>query len=259
MDGRPAPVRTLLDAGAGLLAGRRLLAGVVANLDATLVGVANLPRTGGVLLVGNHTLLGTDSLGLTALLMLETGRIPRFLADRNVLRLPGLGRALRAVGAVAGERALAVSLLAGGSAVIVYPGGVDDSFKLSSDAYRLMWGQRAGFARVAMAAGVPIVPVAATGIDELYEVRTKERFLGRRLLGSTRYDLPLPRNLRPRKVPLRYHLLPSVNTEGDPEDPGALERVRAATFDAIEGVLRPYRDSLVLREGPSTSPGGAGA
>jgi 1-acyl-sn-glycerol-3-phosphate acyltransferase len=168
----------------------------------------------------------------------------RWLAERNLFRAPGVAHALRWVGAVEGTPEAAVDLLRAGELVGVYPGGVDDSFKLSSERYVLQWGARAGFARVAARAGVPVVPVAATGIDELFEVHSRETRIARSVFGSERYDVPIPSNVLPRRVPLNYHALAPILPAGEPDDPETVERLRAATFNALESVLRPYRESL---------------
>lgn len=73
----------------------------------------------------------------------------------------------------------------------MYPGGIDESLKPKRDRNRLKWGARDGFARVALRARVPILPIAGAGIDETYTIHVREPWLGRRLLGSARYDLPI--------------------------------------------------------------------
>ena len=225
--------------------GRRFARSLVEQLHATLHDDAHVPRKGGALLVGNHAFMGVDSFALAALLLVQTERLPRFLAERNLFRIPGVRDLLRSLGAIPGTPDDAVALLEAGEVVVVYPGGVYDSFKLSRDAYTLPWQGRAGYARVAMRAHVPIVPLAATGIDELYRVDRRETLLGRWFGGSARYDLPLPKDgLLPRRVPLDFHLLPPVDTTGDPRDADAVDRIRRATEDAIRSVLDPYRARL---------------
>lgn len=259
----------------------------------TLHGHENVPRLGGALIVSNHAFLGIDSVVLASVFVLRTGRLPRFLGDKNLWKIPGMPRVLDAVGAIPGAPDDAVELLKGGELVCVYPGGIDDSFKVSREAYKLQWKARAGFARVALRARAPIVPVAATGIDELFEIPRREGLLGRFLFGSPRYDVPLPRTFVPRRVPLDYHVLPPVepSTEfleaqaerdarderderserdardardahsergehdardernahserdaNDENDAAEVERMRLATFEAIESVLAPYRE-----------------
>lgn len=229
------------------LASTRLGVGIAAVLAerarATLIGGHHVPREGGALLVGNHALGGVDAFALTALLIVHTGRAPRFLGERNLWRIPGLSVLLDAAGAIPGAPDDATRLLASGELVCVYPGGIDDSFKLTSEAYTLKWGSRAGFARVAMRAGVPILPVPATGVDELFVVNRREHRVGRWFGGSERYDVPIPESLIPRSVALDYHVLEAIDTRGDAGDEAAVERVRAATVRAMESVLGPHRVS----------------
>lgn len=141
-----APSTSLLQKIASTDLGLDLLGGLVTQARATLIGEQNLPRRGGALLVGNHALGGLDAFPLTALLIVHTGRVPRFLGERNLWRIPGLSLLLAAAGAIPGAPDAAVRLLAAGELVCVYPGGIDDSFKLTSEAYTLKWGARAGFA-----------------------------------------------------------------------------------------------------------------
>lgn len=199
------------------------------------------PTSGGALLVGNHALFGLDAFVLASLLIRETGRIPRFLGERNLFRVPGLATCLDALGAIAGEPDTATELLRAGELVVVYPGGIDDSFKPSSERYELKWGKRAGFARIAMRAKVPILPVGGLGIDDMYTVVGRERWLGRTLLGSPRYDLPIAfgayGTLVPRRHSQVFELLAPVETHGDPDDPNDVERVRREVHDALARAL----------------------
>jgi 1-acyl-sn-glycerol-3-phosphate acyltransferase len=212
-------------------AGRAALSAIAGYFHATLEGGEHIPRTDGALIVSNHALFALDSAVLGAILVRDFGRYPRFLADRNLFRVPGL-------------RGL-ISAMRGGELVVVYPGGVDDSLKLSSQRYQLQWKTRAGFARVAMAAQVPIVPVVGYGIDEMYTVLAREHVLGRRMFGSERYDLPIGfgafGTLLPRRSVQKYEALPPIDTHGDPKSEADVERVRAATFEALESRLRIAR------------------
>jgi 1-acyl-sn-glycerol-3-phosphate acyltransferase len=225
--------------------GEALLTGVSSYFHASLEGAAHIPRVGGVLIVSNHTLFAVDTVALAAILIRDVQRHPRFLADRMLWRVPGLGPAITAVGALPGAPDAAVELLQAGELVIVYPGGVDDSLKLSSERYQLKWKTRAGFARVAMAARVPIVPVVGYGIDEAYTVLGHEHWLGRRVFGSARYDMPLflgaCGTILPRRAHMRFVALPPIDTRGDPDNPADVERVRVATHDALENELCAVR------------------
>lgn len=212
---------------------------------ATIEGLEHIPESGGALLVGNHAFGGLDGFVLGALVIRHTGRYPRALADRNFFRVPFVRSLFKEMGALAGEPKRAQELLEDGELVIVYPGGVDDSFKTREQRNRLQWGTRAGFAKVAMRAKVPIVPVVGLGIDEMYEVVAREHFLGRALFGSHRYDLPIAFGAYGTPIPKRkkqhFVVLPPIDTAGDPEDADEVERVRAQTYDAIDARLRDER------------------
>jgi 1-acyl-sn-glycerol-3-phosphate acyltransferase len=78
-------------------------------------------------------------------------------------------------------------VLARGEQLLVTPGGMREA-RPSREFYRLRWEGRYGFARLALATGVPIVPLAVVGGAEAYPgVR-----LGQLSLWS---PLPLPAQL----------------------------------------------------------------
>jgi 1-acyl-sn-glycerol-3-phosphate acyltransferase len=235
-----------LEAFASTTAGRFLCDLPIGYFRATIEGAERLPRKGPALFVGNHAMMAVDSLVLASLVLRETGRHVRFLAERTAFRVPVLRALLESVGAVPGEPEAAVRLLRDGELVAVYPGGVDEGWKsTSTHRHRLMWGRRAGFARVALRAPAPVIPIAALGIDDAYDVGPRERWVGRRLFGSPRYDLPWIRGWLgtpiPRPVPFRYLVRPAIEPRGDPEDDAAAFALRSETFTALEEVLRPTR------------------
>lgn len=221
--------------------GHRLCWAIIDRFQATLHGAENLPRKGGALLVGNHAFLGIDALPFASLLAVCTGRPPWFLADPALLRLRALRRPLRAMGALAGGADEADARLRAGELVVYYPGGADEAFKLSRDAYTLPWGPRTDLATIALRAGVPVVPFAGLGIDELFDVARRERHVGRRAFGSARYDLPVPERFSPRRLPLDFHLLPPIDATGDASDPAAVERMRRAAYEAVLAPLAERR------------------
>ncbi len=220
--------------------GRLLIQALVGYFDARLVGHQNVPG-GGVLLVINHGIFGLDSFVLGALLARDLRRLPTWLADRNLWKAPGFGRVLDYVGAVPGTPDAAVGSLRSGELVVVYPGGIFDSYKLWRERNKLQWRGRAGFARVAMRAGVPIVPVAATGVDDMYRVVAHEPGIGRVIFGDARYNFPIALGRWgtpvPRPVPVTMHALPPVSTRGDWQSEADVERVRSQVHDAIQAKL----------------------
>ncbi len=232
--------------------GRRALSLIAGYFHAKLEGAEHIPLRGGALIVGNHALFALDSAVLGALIVRDLGRYPRFLADRNLWRLPGFGSFIEAIGAIPGEPSSAERLLRAGELVITYPGGVDDSLKTDDQRYRLQWKDRMGFARLALRAQVPIIPVVGLGIDEMYSVHRHEHWLGRHVFGSARYDLPVALGafgtLLPRRVPQRYVALPPIPSVGDPARASDVEQLRDETRSALEGWLEQERARLSAHE-----------
>ena len=130
-----------------------------------------------------------------------------------------LASALDWVHAIPGTPDDAVRALRDGALVVVYPGGIFDSYKHSRDRHRLKWRGRAGFARVAVRAKANVVPVAACGVDDMYRVVGRDPFLGRALFGDRRYNLPIALGrygtLFPRPAKVTMHALAPVFPEGD--------------------------------------------
>ncbi|MBI5611433.1 MAG: acyltransferase family protein [Deltaproteobacteria bacterium] len=199
----PAP-GALLPA-ADLDVGMGAVARVLRYVQPELRHVERVPA-GGALLTGNHSLMGVDSFALYPLLWQQLGRLPRGLADRALFTLPSAARAFGRIGAVPGDPQAAVELLQQGELCLVYPGGSAESFKDPDQRYQLFWNERFGFAKVAMRAQVPVVPVMAAGPDHAYRFLFRERWLARRLVGQgkARYDFPLSLGLGMLPLPVKF-------------------------------------------------------
>lgn len=202
--------------------------------QATLQGVEHLPR-GGALLVGNHGLFGLETPPFFFLLHQRTGRVPIGLADRALFGRTPMRQILARIGGVPGTPENARRLLERGELVVCYPGGANETFKSPEQAYRLRWEHTEGFARVAAQCGVPVVPFAAAGVDEIY---LNFGHLGalRKRLG--RYAAPLALGLGPLPLPVPLHFClgePLWCREG--EAPGQLkQRVQAAVEAMLDGL-----------------------
>ncbi len=131
----------------------------------------HVPEAGPFMLVGNHQLLGMQDLPtLVRELERRRGVRVRGLGDTFHFAVPGWRDLLRSMGAVPGTRENCAALLAAGEAVLVFPGGAREVYKRRDQRYELLWGQRTGFARMAIAAGCPIVPFAAVGAEDRFDV-----------------------------------------------------------------------------------------
>ena len=135
------------------------------------IGLEHVPREGAVLLTGNHTIYGLIDIPMLGLEVLnQTGRLVRGLADHNHFAVPLWRDVLRRLGAVRGTRENCAELFERGEAVLVFPGGGREVMKHKGERYKLVWKERVGFARLAIQHGVPIVPFASVGVDDMFEI-----------------------------------------------------------------------------------------
>jgi 1-acyl-sn-glycerol-3-phosphate acyltransferase len=100
----------------------------------------------------------------------KTGRMLRGLGDHNHFAIPVWRDLLQRLGAVRGTRESCARLFEAGEAVLVFPGGGREVMKHKHERYKLVWKERIGFARLAIEHGVPIVPFASVGVEDMFEI-----------------------------------------------------------------------------------------
>ncbi|MGY1744460.1 lysophospholipid acyltransferase family protein [Blastococcus sp. SYSU D00695] len=148
-------------------------------------GAENVPATGGALVVANHS--GTvpiDALMTTVALHDDHPARRRFrlLGADLVFELPFIGSMARKFGATLACSEDAERLLTDGELVGVFPEGFKGIGKPFRDRYTLQRFGRGGFVTAALRTGVPIVPCAIVGAEEIYPMignaRTAARLFG---------------------------------------------------------------------------------
>jgi 1-acyl-sn-glycerol-3-phosphate acyltransferase len=169
-------------------------------------GLGNIPDSGPVLLVGNHSggNMTPDTLVFTLAFSTYFGVERSFyqLAHNLVLAMPALGW-LRKFGTVAASPANARRALESGAALLVYPGGDWDVHRPSWERNRIDFDGRKGFIRLALEQDVPIVPVVSIGGQETALFLSRGEWLARRLA--------LDRIFRLKAVPISLALPWGVN------------------------------------------------
>lgn len=143
--------------------------GILAKIE--IEGGEHLPIDGPFVLAPNH--YSEFDPVITAVATWRLGRGPRFMAKESLFRVPVLGAVLRATGMVPVARAStgaaaqqtirqATELVEKGRGVIVYPEG---SLTRDPD----LWPMRGktGAARLAMAGGLPVIPMATWGVQQI--------------------------------------------------------------------------------------------
>lgn len=142
-------------------------------------GLHNIPPSGRALFVANHSgALPFDGAMICTALHLHDGRIARFLYDRFVANVAPVDTFYRRVGGVVASRENALELLKRGEQVVIFPEGVSGVAKPFSDRYRLR-SFSPGFARLALALDVPIIPVAVVGAEEIYPLVGRAESMGK--------------------------------------------------------------------------------
>lgn len=196
-------------------------------------GMRHIPAEGGVIIVANH-LSHADPL-VCAHYVYDAGRWPQFLAKAGLFTIPVVGWLLRRARQIPVERGSAdaarsldtlVAAIEQGGAVVIYPEGTTTR---EPD----LWPMRGktGAARLALATGAPVVPVAMWGPQRLFDPRT--------------------RRFRPRpRTPVSVAAGPPVDlsrfTDGNPS--------RATLEEMSDVIMLRLRDLLAELRGGSPPP-----
>ncbi len=132
-------------------------------------GGEHLPRTGGALLACNHV-SDVDPVYDVAF-VISHGRMPRFLAKAELWTMPFVRSVMAGGGHIPVHRASpraadaykeAIEALRRGEVVVFYPEGT-----FTTDPAGWPMKAKNGIARIALATGVPVIPVANWGTREL--------------------------------------------------------------------------------------------
>lgn len=157
----------------------------------------------------------------------------RPVVDHFMFKVPGFRLLLDAFGALWGPRSRLEDVLREGEIVIVSPGGVREA--LHSKHYQQIWGKRDGFAKVAEAAQVPIVPMFTENVRQAFDF--PNRFKGeimRRLYEYTRLPLSLLFGGFP--VKLKTYIGEPIDTIGK-----SVDEIRTEAQYAIEDLIKKHQ------------------
>jgi 1-acyl-sn-glycerol-3-phosphate acyltransferase len=148
----------------------------------TVDGLEHLDGGRAMLIVGYHGRpFAYDVCMLTVALYDRYGYLPHGVIHRGVDAVPGVRAIVDALGFVTGDDGGVGAAVARGEHVVVTPGGAAEGCRGVTDRYRVAWGERSGYVRLALRHGLPIVPVAAAGADDTYVGLYDGPALGRRL------------------------------------------------------------------------------
>lgn len=99
------------------------------------------------------------------------------LAHRFPFRMPGIGSLFKKFGAVPASADEAIRILQSGHSVVVFPGGNYEAVRPFTSRNLCDLGGRTGWAKIALASHVPVVPVSIVGSHSVNPIFVRSRFL----------------------------------------------------------------------------------
>jgi 1-acyl-sn-glycerol-3-phosphate acyltransferase len=211
--------------------------------------LTSLPQGQAALVAGYHGRpIAHDLCMLQALMLEETGRLPRAIIHTYFRTTPGLRWLYEGYDFLDGAPAEMDAAVARGDLVIVTPGGTMEGTRSSRDRYRVEWGQRVGYLRFAVKHRLPIIPAASWGVDDTYLALNDGYELGKRV--GLPKGLPLwlgigATGLWPLSPPLPVKITqllgepidPASEGATDPSDRESLQRLHARVTGAVQALL----------------------
>ena len=217
-----------------------------------------------VLFVANHGFGGIFDLNVlasqAALEDLDLDRPVTFLTHQLAWTL-GIGPVIEHLGAKPASEDSAAGAFAAGNHVMVFPGGDIEAAKSWQHRNKVIFGERSGFARLAIDQDVPIVPIVTAGAGESLLVLTDGKPLARALrLDSLLRIKALPVSLSvpwginvgvvgmvpylPLPTKLTTRVLPPMKPHRRESSPAYADRVHAAMQEAMTEMTEHRRPVL---------------
>ena len=185
-------------------------------------GVHHIPRDGGAILSINH--VGYLDFALTGTAALPTGRYVRFMAKKEVFDNKLAGPLMRGMHHISVDRSsgtasfvAALRALRAGEIVGIFPEGtISVSFEIKE--------LKSGAVRLAMAAGVPVIPTIVWGSQRIWTKKVK-------------------RNLRREKIPIIVEFGEPLYFDKQSDVEASESLLRETMITMLHQVQQKYPDS----------------
>lgn len=221
-------------------------------------GLEHLLGDQACLIVGYHGRGLPPDLGVLTLEIFERkGYLPHFILHRRIWDVPVLSAILDDVGAVPGDGDPIREAVDRGESLVVAPGGTREMARSFRTRYQVDFGRRRGYLKFAIDLGIPIVPVASAGSDDVFIGLNDGHKTSRRL--GLPADLPLwvavgltgvyPFSL---PLPVKLHTIvgapidPNNAVDLEPDHPDYLDRLN----DRVTSQLQLQLDTARTRTRP---------
>jgi len=205
--------------------------------DQTFIGLEHIPKNSAALLIWYHGPIPVDYFGLVAKIYQRDGRLVNTIVDRCLQMLPGFENVQKYLKASASGKGYCVDLLENGELLAVAPGGSREA--LFDESYSTSWGDRTGFAKVALLTGVPIIPIFTENIREAYSTMRTGRLVWKYIFDKTK--LPMIPIYGGFPVKLTTHVGEPIRAHKDETATQLKVRVQAAIENMIATHQRPQQ------------------
>jgi len=201
-------------------------------------GLENIPDQDGALIIYYHGVVPVDYFGLVGEIWLSKGRVVSSVVDRSLMQIPLMENFRTHFKLFPGSVDSCSELLESGELLGIAPGGAYESLFGDSN-YPVLWQQRLGFAKVALKANKPIIPVFTENIRECTMTLAGRMTAGRKMWEYIYKATKMP------VVPM-YGLFPvklktHIGTPIYPKPGMTPEELSKLTVEAVEKMISQHQ------------------
>lgn len=132
-----------------------------------IVNMERIPESSSALLIYYHGAVPIDIYYVLAKVFLLKNRMMHTVADNFMFKIPGLSILREGLCVTSGSVQQCSEILRSNNLMAIAPGGLYEA-QLGDEFYKIMWRKRVGFAKCAIEAKVPIIPIFTRNIRESF-------------------------------------------------------------------------------------------
>lgn len=225
----------------------------------TFLGGEHIDASKPAMYVGNHSIYGVfDSPLIVDYLYNEHKVAVVSIADHSHFYVPLWREIFKKFGAIDGVKEYVREVMQQGYSILVFPGGGREVSKRDGEQYQLIWKERYGFLKLAQEFQYDIVPFAALGGDELFDIgldakKITDNKYFKKLLKIPKLDqllrhgevIPsLPKNILPKHLPFYFEFLKPQSIAYIQTQQQLIEyreQLQTSIYSAIDGLKQKRR------------------
>jgi 1-acyl-sn-glycerol-3-phosphate acyltransferase len=217
-------------------------------------GYGNIPTDRSSLIAGYHGRPAFDMFILMSEMYRRDGRFPYGISHRALFGPPPTRVLMESLAMYGGSDEETAGLVKRGDPIAVLPGGARECYRSSRVLYRVDWGNHRGYLKLALRHRIPIVLVAAAGVDEFFHIigngyENSVRLFGTDViplclplgLGGVPFPIGLPHPVRVRQLigpPIEPEMLEDLAAPGEAlDDRRFLDRCHARVTAALQELI----------------------